>query len=164
MRAPVLEQASASTIQADDGRADLVIRNARVIDGSGGPSFDADVAVVDERIAAVGHLVDLKASRTIDAAGGALAPGFIDVHSHDDRALLSDPAMAPKVSQGVTTVVTCNCGVSLAPLAGDRRPPPPLDLLSRDAAGFFASFAAYLGALDRDPRRSTPSAWSATRR
>ena len=151
MRSPVREQPSTCATPAHDGRADLIIRHARVIDGSGGPSFDGDVAIVDERIVAVGDLANVKASRIIDAAGAALAPGFVDVHTHDDRALLADPAMAPKVSQGVTTVVTGNCGASLAPLASDRRPPPPLNLLSREAEGFFAGFADYLGALDRDP-------------
>ncbi len=131
--------------------ADLVIRGARLIDGGGGPSVTGDLAVVDDRIAALGDLSRVKGAVEIEAGGKVLAPGFIDVHTHDDRALLADPAMACKASQGVTTVVTGNCGVSLAPLALDGRPPPPLDLISEEGAGFFADFAGYLAALDAAP-------------
>ncbi|MBL27125.1 MAG: D-aminoacylase [Rhodospirillaceae bacterium] len=130
---------------------DLIVRGARIIDGSGAPSFVADLAVADDRIVALGDLAALKGAREIDAAGRALAPGFIDVHTHDDRALLSDPAMACKASQGVTTVVTGNCGISLAPLGRDRPMPPPLDLIAAGPDSFFPDFGAYLDALDRDP-------------
>jgi N-acyl-D-amino-acid deacylase len=132
-------------------RADLVIRNARLIDGTGGPSSRGDIAVSGDRILALGDLPAMRGNREIDAAGKAVAPGFIDTHAHDDRALLADPIMACKISQGVTTVITGNCGVSLAPLAIDRRPPPPLDLLGPDPKMFFPEFGDYLGALDRDP-------------
>ena len=78
-----------------------------------------------------------------------VAPGFIDVHTHDDRALFATPEMAAKASQGVTTVVTGNCGISLAPLSIDHAPPPPLDLIG-DAADYrYGRFADYLRALDR---------------
>ena len=95
---------------------DLIIRNARLIDGTGAPSAHGDIAINDDRIAELGDLRETTGATEIDAGGKAVAPGFIDVHTHDDRALLVDPLMAPKVSQGVTTVVTGNCGVSLAPL------------------------------------------------
>lgn len=134
-----------------DGRADLIVRNARVIDGSGGPSWQADVAVADDRIAAVGDLRRWTAGREVDAAGLALAPGFIDVHTHDDRALIDKPDHPCKTSQGVTTVVAGNCGISLAPLAFDGRPPPPLDLIATDGRQFFDRFGAYLDRLDSDP-------------
>ena len=81
------------------------------------------------RILAVGDLPEVAGAQEIDAGGHVLCPGFIDVHTHDDRELLSAPAMTPKVSQGVTTVVAGNCGVSLAPLVTEERPVPPLDLL-----------------------------------
>ncbi len=133
-------------------KPDLVIRNARLIDGSGGPSRVGDLAVTDDRIVALdGTLNGSGGAREIDAGGKALAPGFIDPHTHDDRALLSDPLMTCKVSQGVTTVVAGNCGVSLAPLDIGRRPPPPLDLVCPEPGGFFADFGAYLGALDAAP-------------
>ncbi|MBM3526661.1 MAG: D-aminoacylase [Alphaproteobacteria bacterium] len=131
--------------------SDLIIRNALLIDGTGAPCMRGDLAVKDDRIAAIGDLSRLKGSREIDAKGLALAPGFVDTHTHDDRALLSDPLMECKISQGVTTVVTGNCGISLAPLAIDRYPPPPLDIIAREPSQLFATFGGYLSALDRDP-------------
>ena len=130
---------------------DLIIRNARLIDGTGAPSAHGDIAISGDRIAELGDLRETTRATEIDAGGKAVAPGFIDVHTHDDRALLVDPLMAPKVSQGVTTVVTGNCGVSLAPLRTARRPPAPLDLVCPDAEGFFAEFGDYLAALDAEP-------------
>jgi N-acyl-D-amino-acid deacylase len=137
--------------EPDFGKPDLVIRSALLIDGTGTPAVPGDLAVKDDRILAVGSLSLIKGAREIQADGKAVAPGFIDVHTHDDRALLSDPAMSCKASQGVTTVVTGNCGVSLAPLAIDRRPPPPLDLIAEQPDRFFGNFGDYLAALDKDP-------------
>ena len=132
-------------------RCDVLIRGGAVIDGSGAPRRGADVAVSDDRIVAVGDLATMEAGVEIDAAGLIVAPGFIDAHTHDDRLVLSAPDMAPKVSQGVTTVVTGNCGVSLAPLdiAGD--PPPPMNLLGDSSWYRFAKVADYTAALDADP-------------
>jgi N-acyl-D-amino-acid deacylase len=130
---------------------DLVIRDAQLYDGLGSPPRRGDLAVADDRIVGLGELGRMRGAQEIHAAGKALAPGFIDVHTHDDRLLLADPAMRCKVSQGVTTVVVGNCGVSLAPLAIARRPPPPLDLIAQEPGKFFASFASYLDALDREP-------------
>ncbi len=95
---------------------DLVIRNARLIDGSGGPSIPGDLAINDERIALLGA-VPGAGRREIDAGGKALAPGFIDTHTHDDGALLRYPEMRFKLAQGVTTCVTGNCGFAVAPAA-----------------------------------------------
>jgi N-acyl-D-amino-acid deacylase len=130
---------------------DLIIRDALLIDGSGGPAQLGDLAVTDDRITAIGDLSQLKGGREVSAQGLALAPGFVDTHTHDDRALLSDPLMECKISQGVTTVVAGNCGISLAPLSIDRYPPPPLDIIGREPKQFFPTFDAYLSALDRDP-------------
>src|SRR6185369_6301483 len=77
--------------------------------------FAADVAVQGDRIVAVEPPGALKGDNEIDAAGKVVAPGFIDVHTHDDTALIDNPTMAMKASQGVTTVVCGNCGVSAAP-------------------------------------------------
>lgn len=130
---------------------DLLIRSATVIDGSGAPRQTADVAMIGDKIAAVGALDGIGAAEEIDAAGLALAPGFIDTHAHDDLALLNTPLMEPKISQGVTCVINGNCGLSIAPLPTPKAPPAPLDLLSPDAADFFPSVAAYFTACDARP-------------
>jgi N-acyl-D-amino-acid deacylase len=129
----------------------LLIRGGTVIDGTKAPRFDADVAVKDGRIAAVGDLSAAQADTSIDARGLIVAPGFIDSHTHDDQALLSHPDMSFKVSQGVTTVIAGNCGISAAPLMRDMALPMPLNLLDAPAEERFTSFAAYLDALRRTP-------------
>jgi N-acyl-D-amino-acid deacylase len=98
---------------------DTVIRNGQVVDGTGSKPFAADVALKGDRIAAVESPGSLRGDNEIDASGKVVAPGFIDVHTHDDTALIDNPTMAMKASQGVTTVVCGNCGVSAAPY---RRP------------------------------------------
>jgi N-acyl-D-amino-acid deacylase len=133
-------------------RCDLIIRDATVFDGTGAPRFTADVGVSGERIAAVGDLGAASAEREVIATGKALAPGFIDAHTHDDRAVLCGPTcMLCKMSQGVTTVVVGNCGVSLSPARMRDRPPPPLDLLGDESWWTFGSFGEYAQRLARDP-------------
>ncbi|MCM5570105.1 D-aminoacylase [Burkholderiaceae bacterium FT117] len=130
---------------------DLLLRGAHLIDGSGAPAASADVALAGGRIAAVGRLDPGDAASVRDLDGLALAPGFIDVHTHDDRLLLSDPSMTPKLSQGVTTVIAGNCGISLAPL-GDAEAVPPINLVAEVEDGRrFGSFADYFAALDASP-------------
>lgn len=129
---------------------DIAFRNAIIIDGTGAPRFAGDVAVAGDRIAGVGDLGGMTAAREVDCAGQVLAPGFIDVHTHDDNALLMRDAMIPKITQGVTTVVTGNCGISLAPITLKGPPVPPLDLLGGVEEFRFSSFDAYLRALDAD--------------
>src|SRR5487761_2682308 len=122
-------------------RHDLIIRDATIFDGTGAARFTADVAVTGDRIAAVGNLGAAAADREIQATGKALAPGFIDAHTHDDRAVLCGPdCMLCKMSQGVTTVVVGNCGISLSPVRMGRRPVPPLDLLGDETWFTFGSF------------------------
>ncbi len=133
-------------------RCDLIIRDATLFDGSGGREIRADVGVTGDRIVAVGDLGGSGADREVAAAGLALAPGFIDAHTHDDRAVLCGPAcMLCKLSQGVTTVVVGNCGISLAPVRQRQRPPPPLDLLGGEEFWEFDSFAAYAARLAASP-------------
>jgi len=132
-------------------RCDIVIRHGTLIDGTGGSPRAADVAVCGDRIVAVGDLGSVAADREIDANGRAVAPGFIDAHTHDDRALLSDPDMAFKASQGVTTVVIGNCGSSLAPLAPGRPTPPPLNLFGGPEWWRFPTVESYVDELERAP-------------
>ncbi len=132
---------------------DLIIRNATVIDGTRAPRFQADIGVAAGRISRVGSISG-KARTEIDAGGTIAAPGFIDAHTHDDRLMLSAPEMAPKVSQGVTTVVAGNCGISLAPAPKGMRSPvtPPIDLMDDEGGWFrFRSFADYVSELRGKP-------------
>ena len=134
-------------------RYSLVIRNGTLIDGTRAPRRKADVAIQDGKILAIGKL-NGKGDSEIDASGKIVAPGFIDAHTHDDRLMLSAPEMAPKVSQGVTTVVAGNCGISLAPAPeGMRAPVPvPLDLLDDQGTWFrFKAFKDYVEALREQP-------------
>ncbi|MDB5315504.1 MAG: amidohydrolase family protein, partial [Rhodospirillales bacterium] len=129
-------------------RCDLIIRDATIIDGTGAPRSVGDVGVTGDRIVAVGDLGAASADREVIATGRALAPGFIDAHTHDDRAVLCGPACTLcKMSQGVTTVVVGNCGVSLAPLRQTTRPIPPLDLLGDESWWVYDSFGDYAHAL-----------------
>ena len=132
-------------------RCDVLIRGGDVIDGGGGPRVRADVAVTGDRIVAVGESARIAAGAEIDASGLVVAPGFIDAHTHDDRLVLSSPDMTPKISQGVTTVVAGNCGVSLAPLALSGDPPPPMNLLGDRSWYRFATVDDYAAALGADP-------------
>jgi N-acyl-D-amino-acid deacylase len=134
---------------------DTIFRGATVIDGTGGERYRADVRITGDKITEIGDLSARAQQAEVherDANGLVLCPGFIDCHAHDDNALLRSPAMAPKVTQGVTTVVVGNCGVSLAPLV-TKTPPPPLDLIGAgDPDSFrFATFAAYVAALEANP-------------
>jgi N-acyl-D-amino-acid deacylase len=131
-------------------RCDTIIRNGTIVDGSGAPRAAGDVAIAGDRIAAVGRLDAWRAEVELDASGHVIAPGFVDVHTHDDRLLLALPEMAPKVSQGVTTVIAGNCGISLAPLVADHAP-PPLDLIGGDGGFRYARFADYLEELAARP-------------
>jgi len=126
-------------------RVPLLLRGGTVIDGTGAARFAADVRVEDGRIVAVGAQVPSEGARVIDVSGKVVAPGFIDVHTHDDQAVLSMPDMRPKISQGVTTVIVGNCGISLAPLVR-ASVPPPLNLLGNHYE--YASLAQYARAVD----------------
>jgi len=130
---------------------DIVIKSGHVIDGSGSPIFEADVAVENGKISAVGDLSSVQAETTIDASGLVVSPGFIDMHSHSDLVLLINPAAESKVRQGITTEVIGNCSFSVAPLT-----PKNLQLikkrygsLSDNVKWDWRSFGQYLQKLDR---------------
>ena len=123
---------------------EYLFQNAMIFDGRGSQPFIGDVSVANGIIIAVGKLGDCSAEKRIDLDGLALCPGFIDVHTHDDRAVIDDPVMLPKISQGVTTVVTGNCGISLPPIEfTESTPTPPLNLLGTANKYEFPTMAAY---------------------
>jgi N-acyl-D-amino-acid deacylase len=123
---------------------DLIIRRTRLIDGSGAPSRVSDVGVVGDRIGALEELGDARGATEVDGRGLALAPGFIDTHTHDDRALLSNPLMPFKISQGVTTVITGNCGLSLGPITLRESIPPSLSFFAGEPTDFVPEFGRFL--------------------
>ena len=99
---------------------DVIIRGGSVVDGAGGPAAKADVGIEGDRITAVGDLSDAEAAREIDASGLTVTPGFIDVHSHFDWPVIApdhSDLLSPLTKQGITTMVTGNCGFSPAPLS-----------------------------------------------
>src|SRR5258706_11743199 len=137
---------------------DLVIRGAMVIDGLGHDPIRADVAVRDDRIAAIGE-VGKDAAEIVDAGGLALMPGIIDLHTHYDAQVTWDPTLSPSPSLGVTTAVMGNCGFGIVP-----SPPHLRDFIMRNLAVVegmdidalragidwqFQSFGEYLDAVRR---------------
>ncbi|MGH7288219.1 MAG: N-acyl-D-amino-acid deacylase family protein, partial [Myxococcota bacterium] len=136
---------------------DLRIVGGTVIDGSGAPGQSQDVGIRDGRVVAIGKL-DEDARQTIDATGHAVAPGFIDIHTHYDAQAFWDSTLSPSSFHGVTTVVGGNCGFSIAPLApeaGDylmrmlaRVEGMPLESLEKGVPWSWRSFGEYLGLLE----------------
>ncbi|MCP4692755.1 MAG: D-aminoacylase [Desulfobacterales bacterium] len=102
-------------------KLDVLIKGAEVVDGTGNPSYRSDVGVIDGVISRVERKIDPAGANTIISADGmVVSPGFIDVHTHDDFLVLLRPAAEEKILQGVTSVVTGNCGESPAPLVKDK--------------------------------------------
>ncbi len=134
-------------------RCHLKITNATIIDGSGNAAYQADIAIETDRIIEIGALNHYQADEKIDANGWCVSPGFIDVHTHDDSALLKTPAMPFKVSQGVTTVVAGNCGISLAPFQAQGEFPAPFPLLGEQKDFVFPRVSDY-----RDKFETSPAA------
>ncbi len=111
---------------------DLVIKNGRIVDGTGVPWFKGDIAVKNGKIAKIGKIKE-KGEIEIDAAGKVVSPGFIDLHNHSDLTILAYPDAESYIMQGVTTAVVGNCGISMAPLNPDK-----VDLLKRYVSPFLA--------------------------
>lgn len=134
-----------------------LLSNGRIVDGTLRPGWVGDLLMEGDRIAAVaetGQIDPAALARArsfddfaeVDCTGHVIAPGFIDVHTHDDAAVLDAPSMLPKLSQGITTVIVGNCGISLAPVVTNS-PEAPLSLLGR-LQFRHASMADYARAVD----------------
>lgn len=127
---------------------DVLIKNASLYDGSSAPAVQQDIAIIGDKIQRLPADHHITAKQVIDAQGLALAPGFIDVHTHDDIEVLRNPAMTAKISQGVTSVVAGNCGISASPLTLNDAPPDPLNLLGHQDEFAFATFGDYVDAVN----------------
>ena len=140
---------------------DLIIRGGKIVDGTGRPAINGDVAITGDRIAAVGK-VDGQARREIDAAGALVTPGWVDVHTHYDGQVTWDPEVSPSGWHGVTTVVVGNCGVGFAPARGSERDwliqlmegveDIPGTALAEGMSWQWESFPEYLDEVERMPR------------
>jgi N-acyl-D-aspartate/D-glutamate deacylase len=139
---------------------DIVIRNGLVVDGEGGPGVQADLAIQDGRIVAIGPNLG-EGRQTLDATGRVVAPGFIDPHTHFDAQLLWDGQARPALEHGVTSVIPGNCSLSLAPLkAADRatvvgmfqqiEEMPPEAFTEKFAKWTWEDFAGYCAAIEPD--------------
>lgn len=139
---------------------DLLIHGGSVVDGSGAPPRTADVGIVDGRIVEVGALTS-EARVTIEGDGLVVAPGFIDLHSHYDAQLFWDPTLSPSPLHGVTTAVSGNCGLTLAPAAPDDREfltrllakveAIPVEALLAGVTYEWESFAQFLDVIEAKP-------------
>ena len=139
-RTPLLALLAALPLLAQD--YDVLIRNGRLADGTGNPSYIADLALTGNRVAAIGKLAGKTAKRTIDATGLVVAPGFIDIHNHSDYSLLRDGNAQSFIRQGVTTMVFGEGG-SAAPSGGKQQPTGR----TADSEGAFATLRDYFAAL-----------------
>jgi N-acyl-D-amino-acid deacylase len=128
---------------------DVVIRGGRVVDGTGAPARLADVGVRDGRIADIGTLAGADAATVIDATGSVVAPGFVDIHSHGDVTVMTDPRARSAIAQGVTTIVVGNCWHSPAPLPIPAALPDLTFGYLEGSPIAWTSFGEYLDALEQ---------------
>ncbi len=127
---------------------DTLLIGGELIDGTGRVAYKADLGIKGDRIAAIGDLKSVRASEEINVTNQCVAPGFIDTHTHDDQASMSTSHMEPKISQGVTSVVVGNCGVSLAPLDHPSILPEPINLLGDEDHFKYKDFQSYFDAVN----------------
>ncbi|CZF80492.1 N-acyl-D-amino-acid deacylase family protein [Grimontia marina] len=128
-------------------RYESVIKGATIIDGQNQPPFVADVALAGDEIVAIGQLDTSNTGKVFDAHGLVLSPGFIDVHTHDDTNVIRMPECVPKISQGVTTTIVGNCGISASPAVLKTAPPDPMNLLGEQKDFKYPTFASYVEAV-----------------
>jgi len=132
-------------------RYDTILSGGLVVDGTGAAAYRGDIAIASGKIAAIGDLSQADVAERVDCSGLVVAPGFIDAHTHDDAILFDFPDMPMKTSQGVTTVVAGNCGVSVGAVDLPGDPPPPLDLLGDRRTYRFPRFGDWRKALADAP-------------
>src|SRR2546422_10828618 len=139
---------------------DLLVQNGRIVDGSGMPAFMGDVAVRNGKIIEVGKLSG-QATRTIDAAGLVVAPGFVDNHCHYDAQVLWDPLCSFSCFHGATTVIIGNCSLTLAPVKAHEREKLagmlsyveaiPMDVLQAGVPWTWETFPQYINVIGQRP-------------
>jgi N-acyl-D-amino-acid deacylase len=127
--------------------ATTIIRNGTLYDGTGNPPLNADLAIHEERISAIGDLKAMHADTILDATGCIVCPGFIDVHTHSDAYILLEPAAPSKTFQGITTEIGGNCGSSCAPLYDAAR--MPSDWMAHRYPGAWKTVADYRALVDQ---------------
>lgn len=120
-----------------------VIRQAQIVDGTGGPIYQADVGIRNDRVVAIAEQLNGPTQHEVAAQGLCLSPGFIDVHTHDDLEVINNPGMLAKVSQGVTSVIVGNCGISASAVELQGDPPDPLNLLGGQEDFIYSRFRDY---------------------
>jgi N-acyl-D-amino-acid deacylase len=135
-------------LRGESMKVDWLFKNVTVIDGSGGPQYRADVAVTGDRIVDIAPGLDVEAHQVIEGTGRVLSPGFIDVHTHDDTNVIRIPEYLPKISQGVTTVIVGNCGISAATASIKNEVPDPMNLLGEREHFIYPTVSDYAHAVE----------------
>ena len=132
-------------------KIDLLIKNGTVFDGTGKEPFEADIGIAGDKIAFVGKqsaISSQQSAKNIDAKGLAVSPGFIDTHAHSEFTLLADPRAEGKISQGITTEINGNCGLSAAPLYGEAFEHREKDLAELGIKDRWSTFEEYFNILE----------------
>jgi N-acyl-D-aspartate/D-glutamate deacylase len=127
--------------------SDTLIRNVQIVDGTGAHPYPGELAITGDIITRIGDASGYTANHEINGEGKILAPGFIDAHTHDDLYAIRAPEMLPKLSQGVTTAIAGNCGVSAAPVVVNGKLTPPMNLLGQSETFRYPAFRDYVSAL-----------------
>src|SRR4030043_1418331 len=130
-------------------KIDMLIKNGLVFDGTGSEPSKADIGIASDKILFVDKKAKVKADRVIDAKNMAVAPGFIDTHSHSEFTLLADPRAEGKLCQGITTEINGNCGLSAAPLYGEGLKQREKDLGELDIRERWSTLERYFDILEK---------------
>lgn len=128
---------------------DILIKNGRVVDGTGNPAYYADISIVGDKIDFIGRIDEVEAALTIDAAGKVVTPGFIDEHSHSDSTIWSNPEAQSSIRQGVTTEIVGHCGLSESPITQEVREKICVGLVSAPDKAPIGGFKEAFSAIDK---------------